>query len=721
MAKENVSRRKFLKGMGWGSAGLSVFVSGCSHLNPIPPLPHRSDPTAEDASIWLSLRPEGQVEIVSPRSEMGQGISTAIKQIIAEEMKIDISQVRYINPRSDRMPSVKATVGSDSIMSFGPLIASAAAALAEELDLRARAVYGLKTGQYRLKSGQLFAENGQAYDLLPLLSPTFVLSPESIENSKPCSFDSEHVKNTVGKSVLAHDILPIVTASQAVYVDDLSLPNMLHARLVTSPYLNARLLKVSDEKVRSIPGYLGLINEDELTAVVAQSRSILDHVLESLNVEWEPHSVNQETIDQAISIQTALDRGDLEHGENDGNIAQNDPFDVDLTLTVSMAAHASMEPRTAIAYYDENAETSLEVWTATQDVTLTHKNLVQEFSLSEEMIKVHNMRVGGGFGGKVISRIENDAAKISREFGKPVKLQWTREDEFIRGYHRPPSEHRIRARLNSDGQIESWWHAFTSGHVIFSSAFLPPWMQGLTSFVADKGVKRGAIPPYEIANRRIEFEDVRIPVNTGPWRGLGATPNCWAIETAVDELARKNKIDPFEFRLNQLQQSQPRLRKVLMAVSSLCNWKTRVATETVSYGIACGIYKDRSYSATVAEVKRKPDSTFQVTSLWSVHDCGMVVNPDMVRAQIEGNLMWGIGTVFNEQLVIEDNGLSASNFDGYEWASFQDTPDITIELVGQDAQPTGAGEAAIVSAAASVTNAISAMTGKAVLQLPIKG
>ncbi len=709
-----LNRRSLLKSMGWASIGLTALTTGCS----LPPLPYRGEPTSEDASLWLSLRPEGVVEIVSPRAEIGQGISTALKQIVAEELSLAPEQVVYLEPRSDRLPDVRATVGSESMMFFGPLVARASAALAEELQIRAAKAYGLQAGGFRLEKGRLVSIGGATHELPPLLDPPLLLTSEAVENARPRSFKAGEKYNHIGQRSPLHKIDAMVSGNEPLFTDDVTLPDMLYARLITAPVLKGKLTALDSEKAMAVPGVVEIFQSEDLNAVIADSRNSLDQVFAGLNAQFASQPVLQTEIDQKLNVSGLPVAGDMEHVLLSGDIEDRADFDIDLTLSVGLAAHAAMEPRTAIARFTE--EGILEVWTGTQDVTLTRKAIKATLELDDDDMVIHGMRVGGGFGSKVYSGIEEAAARLAKQVGKPVKLQWTREDEFIRSYHRPPSRHRIRARLNAEGLVENWWHAFRSGHVIFSSAYMPEWIQEATSFIADKGVARGALPPYQIEEKMVEFEDVRIAVDTGPWRGLGAAPNCWAIETAMDALAKKAGEDPLSFRLNHLKTENLRLKAVLEEVARISNWRTLSKQSNMAYGIACGIYKDMSYSASVAEVERKVDGSWKVRKMWSAHDCGFVVNPDLVKAQIEGNLMWGIGSVFHEALTIEENGLSARNFDSYNWASYRDVPDIEISLIGEQYSPTGAGETAIVSSMSAITNAVSALSGKHIHELPVR-
>jgi isoquinoline 1-oxidoreductase subunit beta len=237
---------------------------------------------------------------------------------------------------------------------------------------------------------------------------------------------------------------------------------------------------------------------------------------------------------------------------------------------------------------------------------------------------------------------------------------------------------------------------------------LPPWMQRLTDFIGDDGVARGAALPYRAAARRIEYDVVRLPVLTGPWRGLGAGPNVFAIEWAMDACARAAQADPLQFRLDHA--SDARLARVLRRVGLAAQWGTpRPAPGGVrtGRGVACGIYKAMSYAAVVADVQiDEASGAVRVLKLWCVHDCGRVVNPDQVRAQCEGNLVWGLGMVLVERLPVADSQVAAATFVDAPIPRFADVPAMDVLLVDEGEPPSGAGETAIVAAGAAVANAI---------------
>jgi isoquinoline 1-oxidoreductase subunit beta len=694
----SMSRRRFLRALGWSTAGITVVAGPAYSFSPLPVLPHRKAPTAADAAAWLRLRGDGFIELMLPRAEIGQGIAISLRQIVSEETGFPLDRIVAEAPRTDRLPPVRATVGSDSIKDFGPLVAQAAAALAAVLERE-----GVAAGA------------SPAMGWAALASAPRLVDAAAVTTARPRSFDRNAVRRVVGQPHATDAVRAIVTADRALYADDVRLPEMVFGAALRPPRLGAALVSVDDAKAKGIAGYLGLHRLGDQAFVAAESRGALERARDAVTARWTGGDATQADLDRAIDIDTAMQRGALEHVVARAAISENARFDVDLRLDVAMAAHACMEPRTAVA--DFSRAGALNLWTGTQDVTFVRDTLARSFSLATSNVIVQGCRVGGGFGGKTIVTVELEAATLARALGRPVKVQWTRADEFREGFHRPPSSHRVRARLAGDGTIEAWHHAFRSGHVIFTSAAMGPVLQFATSFVGDPGVTRGAAPPYGAKATRVEFEDVRLPVHTGPWRGLGAAPNVWAIETAIDQLARRREEDPIVFRQRNIKSEWSRLARVLDRVAVLSEWRTRRSTARRGFGVACGVYKEMSYAAVVAEVVREREG-FRVSRLWCAHDCGQMVNPDQVRAQVEGNLVWGVGMALSEQLTIAEGHVAETTFADYALPRFSEVPAMSIDLVDAGEPSSGAGETAIVAAAPAITNAIAAMTGQAVARLP---
>lgn len=692
MKTVTVSRRRFLQ---LGASGLTVAVvpslTGCA----LPVIPKRPQPSLQDALGWVR-HVDGRTTLIIPRVEMGQNILTALKQVVCLEMGVAWDTVDAHLHSTSTIGRVRATVGSDSVKDFALPLAQACATMRDAL-----------------ASGQT---QGQLTVIERPVDQLRFLQARSPQPTGP------HLPMEQAAAIVRGDPL---------YVADVRRPGMLFGRVLrapVSPELRSRPGAMNEAAARALPGFVALVRDPLLSmsnsegvGIVTRTPGALDRVEQTLALAWQiDGGFGQSTIDAAIDIDRRLARSPRRsHQVHDDNIDTNDAWDVDLRIDVPLAAHAAIEPRAAVAEFD--AQGHLQLWVGSQDVFYQRDVVAKRLGLSEEQIQVHGQRVGGAFGGKTICTVELEAAVLARTAKAPVKVQWSRAQEFKHGFHRPPSSHRIRVRLK-EGRLQDWWHSFASSHILLTSAAAPPWLQLVTHVIGDMGVARGATLPYRAKARRAEFDLERVPVHTGPWRGLGAGPNVFALESAMDECARVAAADPVQFRLDHI--DDPRLADVLrMAIKAAeSNEATAASTQTKrGRGVACGIYKERSYAAVVADVQVDPATgAVRVLHMWCAHDCGNVINADQVRAQCEGNLVWGLGMALIEQLPVGTSEVAAMNFGDSPIPRIGDVPPLQVLLVESTAPPSGAGETAIVASAAAIANAIRDAVGVRPTRLPVR-
>jgi len=690
MKRPAFNRRSFLLA---GAAGLSVAVlpglAGCA----LPVIPKRPKPDLEDALGWVRHL-DGRTTLFIPRVEMGQNILTALKQIVCLELGVSWETVDARLHSTADIPRVRATVGSESIKDFAIPLAQACATLRDAL------AQGQTQG--RLK-----------------VTPRPLAELRSLQ-ARPV--DAARAPLEQGLAIVR---------GEPLYAADVRRPGMVFGRVLrapASPELASKPAQADEAAASAVPGFIALVRDPLLTVggsvgvgIVARTPGALDRITQALALAWTVDSAfEQATIDTAIDIDARLAIGPRRaHEVHDDKLDIDGAWDVDLRLDIPLAAHAPIEPRAAVAEFD--AQGRLQLCVGSQDVFYQRDVMVKRLGLDEKQVVVHGQRVGGAFGGKTICTVELEAAVLARAVKAPVKVQWTRAQEFQQGFHRPPSSHRIRARLK-DGLLQDWWHSFASSHILFTAAVLPPWLQRLTNVIGDDGVARGATLPYQAEARRTEFDVARLPVYTGPWRGLGAGPNVFAIESAIDDCARHIGADPVQFRMDHI--TDERLSGVLQRVATGADWKrARPSDPEVrrGRGVACGIYKAMSYAAVVAEVEVVVTTgQVKVTKLWCAHDCGRVIDPDQVRAQCEGNLVWGIGMALIEQLPVQASQVAATNFLQSPIPRLQDVPPMEVILVDNALPPTGAGETAIVASAAAIANAIRDAVGLRPQQLPVR-
>ncbi|MBR2573663.1 MAG: xanthine dehydrogenase family protein molybdopterin-binding subunit [Loktanella sp.] len=680
-------RRAFLAAAGGGL--FALIGAGAGVWSQAPVIPKRPEPDAATALGWIAHR-DGRFTLTLPRTEMGQNIATALKQIACTELGVEWNLVNVVLHATD-MDRVKATVGSESVMLFAEPLAQACAALRD----------ALAAGQV---AGQVIATPRTVADLRSLRAGGLIgASPEITQGRE------------------------IVTGAP-IYAADVRLPGMQYGRVLRAPAsieVESRPLHWNIEAARAVPGFIAVvedcgppIGEAHGLGIVAARLGALEAIAETLEIEWSiaaPHA--RSDIVLAVDLDSRLSVGALPHVVLVGT-PEDGAWDVDLRVDVPMAAHGPIEPRAAVASWQDGA---LQVWAGTQDAFYIRDFLADAFGLALETVTVQSCRIGGAFGGKTICTVEAEAAALTLATCSPVKVQWTRAQEYALGFHRPPSSHRIKARV-AQGRITDWDHAQMSSHIMFTAAVVPSWMQrGTDMFAGDGGVARGMAAPYVLGRARASYDMVRLPVHTGPWRGLGAGPNALAIECAMDEAALVAGVDPLAFRLAHV--ADPLLAGVLERVGEIAGWGNALAPVDglrLGRGIACGTYKDTSHAAAVADVVVDARGGARVTRLWCVHDCGLVINPDQVRAQCEGNLVWSLGMVLSDDLPTDAGHVTARTFADAPIPRMTDVPLITVDLIQSDRPPQGAGETAMVAGPGAIANAIRAATGRRPVQFPVR-
>jgi isoquinoline 1-oxidoreductase beta subunit len=668
----------------------AVLLPGCT----LPVIPRRPAPSLEDAAGWVRHE-AGRYTVRLPRAEMGQQVATAFQQIACDELGAAWDAVTIDFTDTSAMARVKGTVGSDSVREFALPLARACATLRLAL---ARGHSGRLLAAEELPAAQLRAFSGQGV--------------------------------WVGRASPLVQALDIVTG-RPLFAADVRLPGMVYGRVLRapgSPELASRPRRWDATAARAVPGFLDLVQDDRLAhtgqaqalAILAATPGALDRIESALRVEWERlEAPAARTPQEQLALDAHLATGALQHVPRGGRPAADTAWTVDLRLEVPLAAHACIEPRAAVARWRDDG---MEVWAGHQDPFYVRDVIARRLGLREQQVTVRATRVGGAFGGKTLCTVELEAALLARHLGRPVKVQWTRAQEFAHGFHRPPSSHRVRARVEG-GRLVAWWHAFSTSHILLPGAALPAWMQGgVAGVIGDAGAARGSEPPYRCPSVRVEYQLTRLEALTGPWRGLGAGPNLLAMESAIDECARSAGVDPLAFRLGHVDDA--RLAGVIRRAAAFAGWDRPALTapdRLRGRGFACGIYKQAAYAAAVAEVEiDAADGAVRVTSLWCAHDCGLVINPDQVRAQVEGNLVWCIGMVLVEALPFEAGAVQARNFAESPIPRYRDVGRLRVDLVESRAPPGGAGETAMVAGAAAITNAIRDATGWRPARMPVR-
>ena len=470
------------------------------------------------------------------------------------------------------------------------------------------------------------------------------------------------------------------------YASDVKLPGMLYGRILRPEKFEAKLVSFDAAEARKLDG-VTVVRDGDFAGVVASNPTAAANALAALKAEWKAGP--------QTSAKTLF--GDLKQtarsSENDGSIntalAAADKRHAS-TYTVAYIAHAPLEPRAAVAAW--NGE-KLTVWTGTQRPFGVQAELAAAFHIPERDVRVIMPDTGSGYGGKHTGEAAIEAARLAKAAGKPVKLVWTREEEFTWAYFRPAGVIEVRSGMSKDGRLTAWeFHNYNSG-------------------------SSGINTNYDVTARKIEFHPSKSPLRQGSYRGLAATANHFARESHMDELAAMAGIEPLEFRLRNLKDD--RFKAALEAAAGRFGWGNRKSGNGVGFGIAGGFEKG-SYVATCAEVHCEPGRPPRVVRVAESFECGAILNPDQLKNQVEGSVIQGLGGALFESIDFEDGKILNPRFSKYRVPRFRDAPSIEIALIDRkDLPPAGAGETPIVTIAPAIANAIFAATGERIRSMPL--
>ena len=719
----SVSRRRFLIATGWVAGGVTGLYALGKHAVAVAPTIIFPDDTS--GAAWVQIRPGGVCHMFFPRIDMGQNANTGLAQIVAEELNIDVADIQGVQPSTSDVPPLAVTAGSMSLTAFSRPLAVAAATLREGLRDRAAAKLGEPVTAVLDDVGGFQTANLRKVSYADLVDDAGLVIEREADQSVPelYAFNSSRQKKQVGHSKRPLGIRDLVTGGR-VYTADVPVAGVLYGRAVQPPVRNAQIASLDTAGVKAIPGLVTLVEEDDFVGVVCTTPSAVDKAMAQIHVTWDlQQPINEEEINRLIDVDVKMAAGDLEHILQDKAHQPNVDWSIDLRFDVQVQTHAAQEPRAAIARFnDAGAEHRLEIWTGTQDPFGMQRFASMDTGLSEAEVVIYPQRLGGGFGGREHYEVERDAVKLARAVGRPVKVQWTRADEFMASRSRPASAHRVRIASDEQGNLTHWWYGYVTGHVVFARERLPGWLLPVARLSDDSGVVKGALAPYQAAHQRVECEDVDLPIDLGVWRSLNGASAIFAIESAMDELAVLQGKDPVAFKIAQIQGEQPRLAHCLATVRKLSASQPLPDGAGYGRGFACGIYDGRCFVAVSADVfVDEVNQQIKVLHLCCAQDVGMAVNPDQLRAQIESNLVWSIGMALFERFEVDDNTIQSSNFDNYTIPRMRDVPSMDVEIIDQPSlPPTGAGEVALVAGPPAIANAIRDASGFRALKLPIR-
>lgn len=710
-----VTRRGILIGAGIAGAGLALgvgwgvpygrlkvaemFDSGEGMPSNLP-----SEPWA-----WFEVLPDSRIRLYVTKNEMGQGVHTSLAQIAVEELGIDWDDLEVAQATTHAGPDDSSgTAGSASVSSVYTPLRQAAATLREMLRQEAARTLDVDIAKVTL-AGRGFATSGSetavTFADLAAAKTDWEAPAEEIRLKEFRTFE------VIGQSIPRVDI-PAKVTGEAVYGYDVKLPNMKYGAVLRPPTIEGRFKSVATGEAANLPGVVNVVIEDDFAGVVADSRATAQAAVQSLQVDWDSGKLwQQEDLDEIVSVGGSGGITIQKDGDAPGLLRE------ETTLTATyrspFAVQTPLEAQAALADVRPNRA---RVWVSTQMHGRTRTAVAEALDMNEESVEIIPTYLGGGFGRKSGFEVAIEAARLSRAAGVPVHVGWTRPEEHRHGYFRPPTHHQLQAKISKSGQIEALEHLQASGDVAFG--FVPDWMAAVMG--ADFGATRGARVPYAVPNLHTVAWRRQLPVRTGWWRGLGLLANTFAIESFVDEMAYEAGEDPLQFRLNHLDDSprSRRLRAVLEAAAQLAGWNGDLPAGH-GRGIACCVDVD-TVVAQVAQVSVDQAGKIRVHKISAAMDCGLIINPDGARAQVEGNIMWGVGSALLEEVRVKDGRVDLNNFESYPLLTMREAPLVeTVLLETDDGRPRGVGEPPIGPVAAAIGNALFAAVGKRVRQLPM--
>jgi nicotinate dehydrogenase subunit B len=660
---------------------------------------------------WLSFNADGTVTVRPGKVEIGQGILTALVQIVAEELDIRASRIRLVPAATTLSPDEGITSGSRSIQESGIALRFAAAEARELLYARAAEKLGASVEQLTVDDGVIHSRAGGSVSYWELADET-LLDREASGDAQPKTA-AEYM--LVGRPLQRIDI-PAKVAGMAVYVHDLELPGMLHARVVRAAGPGMRLVTDDYHEVRSLDGVVAVVRDGNFLAVVAEREEQAIRASRRLArvARWEGGGGLPVTDPRYLLDATCED--ELVGEKGDAARAAERSFSGEFTR--SHIAHASLGPSCAVAQFRDGIYT---IWTHSQGIFPLRGDLSAALGVEQSRIELAHMEGAGCYGHNGADDVACDAALIARAVpDRPIRLQWMREDEFGWEPYGSPMVVRMEAGLDAAGNVVRWTHDLWShghstrpggrGGVNLMSAWqldppIPAARPGNPPLPAG-GSHRNALPLYDFANLRVMNHLVReAPLRTSALRSLGAHVNVFAIESFMDELALAAGVDPVEFRLRHL--SNPRARAVVEKVAEMAEWKPREhGNGERGRGIGFAQYKNLGcYVAVIVQVA--VSDVVRVERAWSAVDVGQVINSDGVVNQVEGGIVQAVSWTLKERIDYDREGVISRNWDDYPILRFAEVPEVEVVLIDRpELPPLGAGEGAAGPTAGAIGNAI---------------
>ena len=693
-----LKRRLFIKNSSLTAVGLMIGISFDTKTGHT-----KISKNEENLGIWIKISPDGITTLIVPSSEMGQGVNTSLPMILAEELDADWYSIKTetapVNPeyKNPENRGSQMTGGSNSVKGFLPLLREAGAAAREMLKTAASLRWEVPKEECKSQKGQIIhSKTGRKLSYGELAEAAGKLE---IPSNPPLKSKKDYY--LMGKSIPRLDI-PTKVNGRAKFGIDIRLPKMLFATVKQSPVFGGETLSYDEKAAKKIKGVKAILKLKNGIAVVADNTWSAKKGMEKLLPKFhggKTIGLNSQKVKKKLI--TALDK--------EGKAEFIGSKVLDLEYEVPFLAHATLEPMNCTADVREN---SCEVWVPTQNQGKSMDVTKEITNLDEEQIKIHTTFLGGGFGRRSETDFVAQAVSISKMVKNPVQLTWMREEDIQHDYYRPACISRFQISLDNNGLPLKWKNQLAGSSIL--KRFVP----AMGWFGFDPTSTEGAKElPYSIPDFDFDYLLVDSGVPVGFWRSVGNSYNAFFTESAIDEAAHLAKIDPLAFR-KKILKKQPRFLAVLEKLRINSNWGRNLSK---GHGLGIAIQKSfGSITGAVIEVFLNDSKILKLKNVWIVIDCGEVVNPDIVKSQMEGGFIFGLSSTISEQITLKEGRVEQSNFHDYPILKLNSCPKIFVDIIASGKEIGGVGEPAVALAAPALTNAIFSASSERIRSLPLK-
>lgn len=699
--RKKQTRREFIKVVSVSGSGLilATYIPFGGSLAKI-----GDDPKIFSPSVYLKIDSNDVVTVIFHRSEMGQGVKTSLPMLIAEELEVDWEKIVIEQADADKKYGSQSTGGSWSVRSTWEPFRKAGATAREMLITAAANKWNVPRENCYAESGFVINKStNEKFSYGELVEDAKKLPvPEDVKLKDPKDY------KLIGKRIHRVDT-PEKIYGKAKFGIDIVIPGMYYAALSRCPTFGGKVKSFDATKAKSLPGIIDVVQISNGVAVIADSTYHAFKGRDTLVIDWDmgPNAkTSSEDIHNEMMKHINSEGGEFEN-RGDINSTLKDEKQLEAIYEVPFLAHAPMEPMNCVAKYENG---KAELWAPTQNAQNAKSEVAKALGLSEDEVTVHITLMGGGFGRRLVSDFAVEAAEISKTSGRPIKLTWTRSEDMKGGYYRPPSMHVLKGSVTKEGKPFKFSH-----HVIAPSISQMRFNKNLT--VEKSEIKEGTVNlEYQIPNLRITGTLIPTHVPISWWRAVYNTQNPFAVESFIDEMAHAAGKDPYLFRKEMLP-ADSRLTNVMNIAAEKSGWGKKLpAGKGMGIAISTGY---GSYCAQVAEVT-VTENKLKIDKYTAVIDCGIVVNPDTVEAQLEGAIAFALSAALKGEITIKNGGTEQSNFYDYEILTYDEMPIVEAHYVMNDYAVGGVGEVGMAACPPALCNAIFAATGKRVRKLPIK-